>query len=602
MPACKRVYECRCRTIFLLLVPKIHQTISPNLKIRLTILLISILASIGVYGQEEKWLIHTISGQENEKGITSWPDSLNRSIEILNIGKRLQEKGYLLARIKEKTEVSDTLYVHWETLEQISWISLKSGNVSDELLVKAGLRLSRFSGKPFNYQEVNGIFRKILQQAENAGYPFAAVKLDSLDYQGGNFSGALNLDFGPFIVFDSLKFTGNAAIRHKFLSNLIQIRPGEPFSQKKVNQAIGQIQNLAYLRWAGEPELSFQNEEATLYLPLNSRRVNSIDGIIGFFPNESIDRRLLLTGQFDLTLMNVGGSGRNFELHWQQFNQASQSLMVSALEPMLFRSPIDFRISFSLLKEDTAFMNRDFRLDFGYRIGPYSNLTLFSRRQAGDLLSMAGSSLETFPEAGDFRFNNYGIGLERNRLDDVLFPKKGSLAKIEFAVGNKQILQNTALPPSLYEDVEMSSLQYYILGSLENHFYRSASFGVYTRLAGGIMDNRQLLRNDLFRLGGLRSIRGFNENHFFANRYAFLNFEPRFYFDTHSYFMIFADAGCVADRFSGVAVNWPIATGAGFSLQTGNGLFNFIYALGWSETQQVSFNLSKIHFGFTGRF
>jgi hemolysin activation/secretion protein len=123
-----------------------------------------------------------------------------------------------------------------------------------------------------------------------------------------------------------------------------------------------------------------------------------------------------------------------------------------------------------------------------------------------------------------------------------------------------------------------------------------------TKASVGVLVNENLLGNDLFRLGGLRSIRGFNENYFFANNYIYFTAEPRFYFDTCSYFMIFVDAGRLENNVKVLQTDFPLSTGLGFSLETNGGVFNLIYALGMSNSQDFSLNLSKIHFGFTGRF
>jgi outer membrane protein assembly factor BamA len=311
----------------------------------------------------------------------------------------------------------------------------------------------------------------------------------------------------------------------------------------------------------------------------------------------------LVTGQFDVMLSNLGGSGRNYELHWQRFNQFSQNLKVAAFEPMLLGSMIDMGVSFSLLKEDTTFLNRDFRLSFGYRFNSDGYLKFFTRRQAGDLLAVSGlREITKLPEAGDFRFNNFGVNYAHYWLDDVFFPRRGAFVQMEFAIGNKSLIQNTAIPPSLYEGVVLRSLQYYMEGRLEKHFYFNPQWGLFTRLSGGFVQNENLLLNDLFRLGGLQSIRGFNENFFFANNFVYLNVEPRFYFDTYSYFMIFADMGRLENNVQGLLLDNTISAGMGFSLETGNGIFNFVYGLGGSNVQDFAFNLSKIHFGYTGRF
>ncbi len=530
-------------------------------------------------------------------------DSLAKAAFIRTRFQELYQLGYLDPIQSVLLQSKDSLWLSVDTGKKFEWVTLRQGNVEPVVLVKAGADMKRFNQKPFDYRQVYRLFESIIKESENKGYPFAAVKLDSLERDGNRISAALNLDLGPFITFDTLKVTGDSKTKPKFLSNFLQIRPGEPFSQRKVQNGIQQIRNLPYLRWSGEPELSFQNEEATLYLPINDRRINSIDGIIGFLPNELEGGRLLVTGQFDVMLHNLGGSGRNYELHWQRFNQFSQNLKVAAFEPMLLGSMIDMGVSFSLLKEDTTFLNRDFRLSFGYRFNSDGYLKFFIRRQAGDLLTSSGlSEITALPEAGDFRFNNYGLNYAHYWLDDVFFPRRGAFAELEFAIGNKNLIQNTAIPPSLYEGIVLKTLQYYLQGRFEKHFYFNQQWGLFTRLSGGFVQNENLLLNDLFRLGGLQSVRGFNENFFFANNYVYLNVEPRFYFDTYSYFMIFADMGRLENNVQGLPVDNTFSAGMGFSLETGNGIFSFVYGLGGSNVQDFAFNLSKIHFGYTGRF
>lgn len=569
----------------------------------LLLLPVFFLVSLNSFSQADKWLRLEFKGDLSSTEDQVFRDSLSRNIFIRTKFQELYQLGYLDPQQKLVKESKDSLWISVETGIKFEWVELRQGNVESVVLVKAGIDLRRFSKRPFDFRQVSRLFESVIKESENKGYPFASIRLDSLERIKNGFSAALNLDLGPFIVFDTLKVTGDTKTKPKFLTRFLQIRPGEPFSQKKVKDGIQQVRNLPYLRLAGEPELSFQNEEATLYLPINDRKINSVDGIIGFLPNELEGGKLLVTGQFDVMLYNLGGTGRNYELHWQRFNQFSQNLKIAAFEPLLFGSSIDMGISFSLLKEDTTFLNRDFRLSFGYRFNSDGYLKFFSRRQAGDLLSSNGlGEITALPEAGDFRFNNYGINYAHYWVDDVFFPRRGVFAQMEFAVGNKNIIQNTAIPPSLYEDVVFRTLQYYLEGRIEKHFYFNTQWGLFSRLSGGIVQNENLLLNDLFRLGGLQSIRGFNENFFFANNYIYINVEPRFYFDTYSYFMIFADMGRIENNVQGLQVDNTFSAGLGFSLETGNGIFNFIYGLGGSNVQSFSLNQSKIHFGYTGRF
>ena len=553
--------------------------------------------------QEEKYLLYEISGEVNKSAFLGFPDSLQRAVGIQMIFQELYVNGFLGAKEYDRQLKGDTLSIKIATGVVFNWVELKRGNLDPVLLPRSGFDQKSFENRPFQYQEIANLFDKILSQLENEGFPFAAMKLDSLTRNENGFSGSLNLDIGPYITFDTLKISGNSKTHQIYLARFLQILPGEPFSQRKIEQVGSQIKNLPYLRWAGEPAISFQNEEATLYLPINDRKMNTLDGIIGFLPNEFEDNKLLVTGQFDLGLYNVGGKGRNYKLNWQRLSPYSQNLRVAAVEPMVMGSMIDIEASFYLLKEDTTFLNRDFRLDFGYRFKSDSYIKFFGRRQSGDLLATSNlRGIQELPDFADFRYNNYGVSYQLTKLDDILMPRRGYFGQAEFAIGNKEILQNTGLPAVAYIGLDRKTIQYNINAQIFKHFYFNKYWGLMTKASVGVLVNENLLGNDLFRLGGLRSIRGFNENYFFANNYIYFTAEPRFYFDTCSYFMIFVDAGRLENNVKVLQTDFPLSTGLGFSLETNGGVFNLIYALGMSNSQDFSLNLSKIHFGFTGRF
>jgi outer membrane protein assembly factor BamA len=549
-------------------------------------------------------LQYEISGELALKGTEVFKDSLSREQMVRELIRDLQNDGFLIAREISRQHRSDTLVVSLETGLKYFWLELKTGNVKDDLLIKSGYDDRIFRGKPLSYKKVLSIFDGLIGTLEDNGYPFASIKLDSLSQEGTSLSAALYYEPGPYISFDTLKLIGAGSKTDAvYLARLLQISPGTPFSQKKVNQSIARIQNLPYLKLEGEPELSFQNNEAILYIPVQDRKINILDGIIGFLPNEIEQNKLLVTGQFDLALFNIAGRGRNFGVSWQRLSQLSQNLRITAEEPLVLGSNIDVKASFFLLKEDSTFLNRDFRLDLGYRMAPSAYISFFSRRQSGDLLAVSQfSAAEVLPDIADFRYNNYGLHLDLNHLDDVFFPRRGWFGAMEFGIGNKRLIQNTGLPEVLYEDVNRNAVQYYINFRTEKHFYFTPKLGLMTAVNAGEMVSDNLLLNDMYRLGGLRSIRGFNENFIFANRYIYTNIEPRFYFDAYSYFMIFADMGNVTNKLSRGGNDWPFAFGSGFSMETTGGMFKFIYAVGQSQAQPLAFNYSRIHFGYTGRF
>jgi hemolysin activation/secretion protein len=113
------------------------------------------------------------------------------------------------------------------------------------------------------------------------------------------------------------------------------------------------------------------------------------------------------------------------------------------------------------------------------------------------------------------------------------------------------------------------------------------------------LENGNLTHNDLFRLGGLKTLRGFNEMQFFAKNYLLHTSELRLLTEKQSFLFIFSDA-VFLENFAGKELAYGF--GAGISLKMKGGIFNFVYAAGKSGEQAVGLRESKIHFGFVSRF
>ena len=548
-------------------------------------------------------LKYWINGTKPVSGIEPINDPLEQESFAEKLLESVRREGYPLAFVHQKTYHGDTLFLYLERGDLHTWVSLDVGNLDEKLAHAIGYQPAEFQDKPFDFEELNLFFDRVLKEAQNTGRPFASIRLDGIEQEGNKISAALDYNPGPLITFDTVQITGNSKTKGLYLNRLLKIMPGTPFSQKQVDRCAAILKNLPFVQLSSSPQLSFQNLEATLHLPLDDRRINALDGIIGLLPNEAGDNKLLVTGRFDLALFNVGGWGRNYSLNWQRLNKHSQSLNITAREPMLLGSWLDLGLTYALLKEDTSFLNRDLRVELGYRTGPTTYLSFFSRRQSGDLLTVSqGVNTTKLPEIADFKFSNYGFSMLFSSLDDGIWPRRGWLGNVEFGMGNKRLLRNIHLPDIVYQNAQLKSFQYYLSLITERHIYVKQHIGAFVRGSVGEVGNENLLLNDLYRLGGLKSIRGFNENFFFANRYVYVNFEPRYYFNDYSYFLLFLDMGRIWNEVGTRTGDWPRSLGMGARLDTEGGVFNFIIAWGQSNEQAVGLKTPNIHFGYTGKF
>ncbi|UII22048.1 BamA/TamA family outer membrane protein [Fulvivirga ligni] len=575
-----------------------HLRIIANLKflVRITCLAGLILLSPQVFAQT--YLINYYDLEQDSPYATQM---VSDSILIAgNIKNELREKvyqGYLSAQISELNQQDSVVNVIIERGQIFEWARLSAGNVPETLLSKAGFRERFFSNKPFKIKELTRLFEGIIKQSENSGLPFASVMLDSLTIVGGSVESTLLYEAGPSITYDSLVVQGNVNVKDKWLANYLRLSYGKPFQQKNIDEIGKLISQLNFLILEKEPEITFQNDQARVILSLKHKKADYIDGVIGFLPNAQADGRLMVTGQFDLRLSNLFRSGKSFEVEWKRLKPESQLLDMSLQLPNILSTPLNVEFNFNLFKEDSTFINRSGLIGLNYSFRK-NNIAFLNEFTSSRKLTSTDNS-EIVP---NLDLNYYGVVYRRSDPNISEVGKSALQLLFSGALGNKKVSQAT-LPGLVTSDsLNSESVQYKLQGMIHYSFPLTKYFKLNHKLSGAALINDHLYINDLFRVGGLKSLRGFNENNFYASSYFLSNVQLEWYFNYDSYLYLFYDQSVMRNKVSSMGLTAPLGAGLGLSLPTGNGRVNLAYAIGRSDEQPFSARLSKFHFGYVANF
>ncbi len=524
-------------------------------------------------------------------------DSARVVLKLNKLLQRLQEDGYLLSGYKLDKE--DTLLkITLEVGNQFLWANLKTGNLSELLLAKTGYRQRFFSNRPFDIAETHRLLQKIVSVYENEGYPFASVTLDSVTIIDQAINASLKVVSGPLITFDHLKVENYNKVKPKWLEAYLGIKYDEKFNQSIVSKITDNLDQLAFLSLDQSPVVTFQNERAEITLYLKEEMANSFDAIIGFLPNETEGQSILITGQLYLDLHNVFSTGKYIHIDWQSIKPRSQQLDMIYAHPNILKSSVGLEANFGLLKEDTFFINRQTEIA-AYYPKSQNTYSLFFRNAVTSVLNNESatnqlSDVSTSYYGGKWQFINYTARQLK---------RKGMGLYLESAVGSKSISKDPLKPEEFYSDIELKSIQYLISGKFENYIALSKKLVFYQKLNGSKIFNDQVFFNDLFRIGGLKTIRGFNENFFFASEFLINNLELQLHFQDNSYLYLFYDQGYLYQRtISSRLEDYPRGIGLGLVLKINAANLSLAYALGQSDEQPFSFNLAKFHFGYIARF
>jgi hypothetical protein len=374
------------------------------------------------------------------------------------------------------------------------------------------------------------------------------------------------------------------------------LQPGNQFKEKDYARINSRLSQLDYLQLKEEPEVSFFAEKASVRLNLADRKLSYADFVLGFLPNQSADNELLITGVLDLSLKNLFGRGINTDLKWERYKQESQTLAIEYNHPFPFGVPFQFDFGFDLLKEDSTFSNTAWSIGLSQTLGSYHLLALGFQRFSSNTLNSSNEMINQIPSA--------------NVSHDEVTVKHGYKKVRSQTVVQHWFVSNTVLEVGsrLFRDISVSdslqerSLRVRVGIDLSNNLRISEKFFWYNRVYGSRIFVENLFANEANRMGGINTLRGFNENTFFTQGHIINQSELRIHYDYNGYVYVLVDHGYVESAIPEVRDQYVLGAGIGLSLRTRSGNFRFAYAFGKSDQQEFSSQNAKIHFGYHAMF
>lgn len=486
-------------------------------------------------------------------------------------------------------------------------------SVPVEWLSSVGYR----EGKQKNALAAKQLIEQLLDYAQQNGYPFASVKIDSLlaDSQGLQLKAVMNM--GQLILFDTVDFGGTANLKKSYLYRYLGIYPGMPYSEKLVKTADARISELAYVSVTRPAGVYFAGNLAKPYLYLDNKKASSFDGVLGLAPNSALNNKLVLTGDINLKLVNLGGSGKSLEFSYRAFLSGSQDLQLRFQWPYFLKTRLGLDYTFKLMRFDSTYLEIFNDIALQYRFTANNLVKVFYQQQQVNVLAPDTNYVRqtgALPAFTDVRVNYYGVGFRRSFLNYGLNPRKGYVIEGDGAAGNRKVLVNESIKAisltnaegqtySVYDSTQLNSLQYKL--TIKGSLYTPISKNWVWLLQGygGLVYNKQLFLNELFRIGGLKTLKGFDEQSIFADAYGITNMELRYLFQKNSNFLIFWNGAWYRNNaLDRPVTDTPWGFGAGMNLETGAGILSMYYALGSEKGNSIQWRSAKIHFGLINFF
>ena len=496
------------------------------------------------------------------------------------------ESGYFTCNVDSINLKNQKLKIYLQTGNLISLNSIKV-NSPNSLSLK--LREDFNSDKTyFNANDFSDKIKKWIILMNNNGFPFAEFEFQKSEITNSKINLICNLNSGPLVKIDSII---NPEITKKELQlvyKFTDIRNGDLFELNKIYKISENIKNTGFIQEIRPPAYEFIDNKASIYTYYKPQSKNSINGLVGIQPGEN--ETVQFTGNIALNFQNALSYGEVLKINWRRMFNSSQNLIAELSYPFLFNTNFEIQGGLDMIKKDSSFFNFNSKLIINYNSNSnFSNGFLFTNNNSTNLLEDDYSSTSV---------NSFGFVTNFKKLDNTFNPRRGFKIKSEIAYGSKEtyaidpVSNNILKSPNFNGDFSFSAY----LSLLKRTTFK-------IKLSGSTIQNNILYENELTRIGGYKTIRGFDEESIWVSSFILGNFEFRYLIDEKSNVFLFSDFAYTESKTNiFLKEDYFQSFGFGTNISMPNGLLTLIYGLGRKIDNPFLIRTGKIHLGFTSYF
>lgn len=530
--------------------------------------------SSGIFCQELELKITSKDSRENKflQSIDFFKKHSNKNSinsEVSSILAKVQQSGYF-------TPIVDSVHQQRNVFTAYFSLGYKTNIAALDII-----KNSNINKKYIRIEKLTSYIDSINNHLDKKGASFSEVKLENFLLKKDTLFGALNITESQKRNINKIIVKGYDKFPRSFLKYYFGINKNKTFSKNQLEIISAKSQLLPFAEEIRKPQTLFTKDSTILYLYLKKKNSNSVDAIVNF-ANKNDDSGLLLNGNIDLHLNNVFNSGENLRLFWNQIANQNSQLELSTRNPYIFKSPIYLESAFNLYRQDSSFVNTEFSINTGLPINELSNVGIGFYAKSSNNLDETKNLQVDYSSSFFTAFYEY----VKRDITSVFTDKFGY--RLQPFIGQRKTDINSvnqlAFKFKIYRIFELNQRSY-----------------IYANSVSEILTSDSYLTNEIYRIGGANSIRGFNEQSIFTNRYSYLNLEYRFVTSNTNYLYTISDLGLYNNMVSNT-YDFIQGLGFGYSFSQKNNQINLGYVVGFSPNQSFNFNDSKLIISIKSNF
>ena len=537
--------------------------------------------SLEIYSQnsDENRLLSTVEFNKNFSDFEELKNELNFVLE------KLKKIGFIKAEINQIHQIKNTKYeAEFSLKNQIKNIYVFG---MDSIALKDYQNYTKIDNKKtliLPIEKVENFFKKLNEFLSNKGFPFNSAKLTNIErLENDNLMAEIEINFEKERKINKIVVKGYENFPQSYLKYLTKYKIGEKFNLDEIQQNSELLNQLRFVKQIKKPEILFTEDSTSIYLYLEKQKRNNFDGFIGFSSDES-DNNVQFQGYLDFELVNNFNFGEEIQFLYKSEKNADRILKANVDLPYIFKSPVGANLGLILTKKDSSFVTNEQFVSFFYKNSRNHKFSLGIRSiQSDEQLEIPNADFQDY----ETFFSDFIYEYSQYNQDNLLFPiKENYLFKISQGKRTSNDQQNNQL---------------FINMDLTKIFDFGLKNSIYLNFKSEILDSETYFSNELSRFGGANSIRGFDENSFFSNKYFLLITEYRLKLNNTIYINSIFDVGNYENKLIN-AYNNIYGVGMGVGLLTKGGIFSLSYALGSDMKQTLDTKNAKIHIKYSSFF
>lgn len=500
--------------------------------------------------------------------------------ELESIQKQLQYLGYFTNKIDNISSFESENLVSFSLGPKVNKVRIIiPKNIQQEFIQFQFIKKDSIEIKPF---EIDTFIQSILKEFDSKGKSFTEIKLDTPKIKGSLVVVWLSIINSKERIIDKVIIKGYDNFPKSYLKKYYKLNSDKNISKELLKEVSLLTKYLEFVEEIKPPEILFKQDSTLLYMFLRRSKTSSVDGIINFGSKED-GSGLLINGNLDLKLNNVLNSGERFELFWNRVKESNSEFRLRTNIPYVFNSSLSLDFKFNIYRQDSLFLNTTFDLQTDYQISSTSKVFLTYSSESSDYLKN-----EIDVNLDSYSTNFMGLGYRYMKASENT---------------NFDQLLNFDIAPSFgrrRNSGQKNDQFRFQFSALTNMFLGTRSYLQVKNQSGFLLSDHYLI-NELYRIGGAHSIRGFAEQSIFTSKYSFINLEYRYVTSLNSYLHTITDFG-LFETFSLNRIETLLGAGIGYSFRIKNNKVNLGYAVGLRQNTGIDLDNSQIIMKWTSVF